>query len=202
MFRQTGDSITATYINTDFVARKNMHICIPKEGGNVLFILALVNSKLMDFYYSILNPEKGEAMAEVKKFHVEILPIPQIPLNEQTPFITHAQKMLDLTRGLNEKRMAFLNYFRGKFALQKITRNLENWHTLDFADFIKELGKQKVLFSSTDEFDFKPLFDREKNVCVELQTQIIKTDSEIDKMVYALYGLSEEEIGVVENLIK
>ena len=105
------------------------------------------------------------------------LSIPQIPLAKQAPFITHAQKMLYLTRELNEKRTAFIDYFRGKFALQKITRNLESWHTLEFADFIKELGKQKVSLFSTDEFDFKPLFDREKLACVDLQAQIIKTDA-------------------------
>jgi hypothetical protein len=72
---------------------------------------------------------------------------------------------------------------------------------LEFADFIKELGKQKVSLSSTYEFDFKPLFDREKKACVDLQAQITKTDEEIEKMVYALYGLSEEEIRVVENIV-
>jgi hypothetical protein len=32
-----------------------------------------------------------------------------------------------------------------------------------------------------------------------LQTQIDRTDKEIDRMVYALYGLSEEEVAVVEG---
>jgi hypothetical protein len=177
------------------------------------YLLAVINSSLMNWYFlSFLSEGMHFYPNDARK-----LPIPQIPLTEQQPLITHAQKMLDLTREFNEKRTAFVDYFRGKFALQKITRNLghevpsqnqlkitkrlESWHNLEFADFIKELGKQKVSLSSTDEFDFKPLFDREKKVCVELQNQITKTDSEIDKMVYALYGLSEEEIGVVEGLV-
>jgi predicted transcriptional regulator len=33
---------------------------------------------LVDFYYTQINPEKGEVLAEVKKTHVEQLPIPII----------------------------------------------------------------------------------------------------------------------------
>ena len=34
---------------------------------------------------------------------------------------------------------------------------------------------------------------------LELQREIEKTDREIDRMVYELYGLTEEEIAIVEN---
>ena len=42
-------------------------------------------------------------------------------------------------------------------------------------------------------------FQKEKNKAVEINNQIAATDTEIDKMVYELYGLSEEEIKIVEN---
>jgi hypothetical protein len=32
--------------------------------------------------------------------------------------------------------------------------------------------------------------------------QIAETDKEIDRMVYALYGLTEEEVGIVEGINK
>ena len=34
---------------------------------------------------------------------------------------------------------------------------------------------------------------------VDLKTQIDPTDREIDRMVYTLYGLTEEEIAIVEE---
>jgi hypothetical protein len=177
-------------------------VIIKDKNLSPIYITALLNSKLFTYYHS--NKFTDTTKTLFQKILIENakkLPIKIISEVEQQPFITHAQTMLAFTKELNEKRTAFIDYFCGKFALQKITRNLENWHTLEFADFIKELAKQKVKFSSTDEYDFKPLFDREKKVCVDLQNQITKTDAEIDKMVYALYGLSEEEIGVVENLV-
>lgn len=169
---------------------------LPKDNIDIHFLLAFFNAKLINWYFKQFNMTNHVQVGEIKT-----IPVPNLLEVEQTPLITHAQTMLARISLFNEKRTAFINYFRGKFALQKITRNLESWHTLEFTDFIKELGKQKVSLSSTDEYDFKPLFDREKNVCVWLQMQITKTDAEIDKMVYALYGLSKEEVRVVENLV-
>ncbi len=39
----------------------------------------------------------------------------------------------------------------------------------------------------------------EKNRFGVLKVDIEKTDNEIDQMVYELYGLSEDEIGIVEG---
>ncbi len=74
--RQTGDSIIAVISDDSFFARNNLHIILPKSNDYDLnYILAIINSSLIEFYYSIMNPEKGEALAEVKKHHVEELPI-------------------------------------------------------------------------------------------------------------------------------
>jgi len=73
--RQTGDSLIATIIGPGFVIRNNMHIILPREGFNLRYALGIINSRLMDFVYTMFNPEKGEALAEVKKYHVEQLPL-------------------------------------------------------------------------------------------------------------------------------
>jgi adenine-specific DNA-methyltransferase len=85
MVRQTGDSIIATIIGKGFIARNNLHILINKNNElSTLYFLGFLNSKLIDFIYSFVNPEKGEALAEVKKYHVEQLPIKNI--NISIPF--------------------------------------------------------------------------------------------------------------------
>lgn len=193
--------IIATIIENDIFLANSCNYIIPKENQNLYFLLAVFNSKLINWIF-----KKTSTNSNVNCCEVNSLPIPQIPLTKQQPLISHAQTMLTLTAELNEKTKAFVDYFVGKFKAKlpagkefKITRNLENWHTLDFADFMKELNKQKIVLFSTEEFDFKPLFEREKLACNELQSQITKTDTEIDRMVYALYGLSEGEVRVVEG---
>jgi len=83
MVRQTSDSIIATTVSGGFFARNNLHILLPKnEQIKIQYVLGLMNSRLMDFSYSYMNPEKGEALAEVKKEHVEQLPIYDIDLSD------------------------------------------------------------------------------------------------------------------------
>jgi len=84
------------------------------------------------------------------------------------------------------------------------TTKIENWYDLDFADFTKELNKaikasKGVPLTKKDEFEWMDLFEENKKKALDLKTQIDQTDKEIDRMVYALYGLTEEEIQIVEN---
>ena len=44
--------------------------------------------------------------------------------------------------------------------------------------------------------------DENYNLTTEYKNQINQTDNEIDRMVYELYELTEEEIEIVENLVK
>ncbi len=43
------------------------------------------------------------------------------------------------------------------------------------------------------------LFDGNKKKALELKAEIDKTDKDSDRMVYALYGLTEDEIRIVEG---
>lgn len=90
--RQTGDSLIATYDDKRFVCLKNTHVINAKSGTNLKYVLAILNSKLMNFYYQYLNPEMGEALAEVKKENVEKL-IFKNSKNQQ-PFINIVDKIL------------------------------------------------------------------------------------------------------------
>jgi hypothetical protein len=73
--RQTGDSIIATIIGKKIICRDNLHVCVPDTNINSKYVLGILNSKLMNFVYGYINPERGEALAQVKKSHVEQLPI-------------------------------------------------------------------------------------------------------------------------------
>ena len=70
---------------------------------------------------------------------------------------------------------------------------------LSYADFIKELTKKKVKLSLSEEAEWEDYFETESKKAQELKAQIDATDKAIDAMVYELYGLSEEEISIVEN---
>jgi hypothetical protein len=132
IIRQTGDSLIATLDKKQFVVRDNLYTIVPKSPSiNLRYILGVINSKLMNWYYqNLLNSEKGEALAQVKRGHIALLPIQR---NEnQQPFITLVDRILS--------------------------------------------AKQANPKANTSALE-----------------------SEIDRLVYELYGLTEEEIKIVEG---
>ena len=80
VIRQTGDSLIASLDNEQFVVRNNMHAILPQASRyNLSVILSLINSTFANWYYqNIVNPEKGEALAEVKRGYVVQLPVPEL----------------------------------------------------------------------------------------------------------------------------
>ncbi|MDR2168802.1 MAG: N-6 DNA methylase, partial [Planctomycetaceae bacterium] len=149
VIRQTGESLIATHIGQGIICRNNLHIIINNSKYNLLFFLALINSKLMNFIYTIINPEKGEALAEVKKTHVEQLPIPKLDLAKKSDKTAH-KNIVDLV-----KKMLQLK--------------------------IKERSEQKTQMKTI------------------IQRQIDALDQQINKTIYLLYNLSEDEIKIIEE---
>lgn len=94
IIRQTGDSLIATIIGSGIICRDNLHICIPNCSTDSKYTLGLINSKFMNFIYSFINPERGEALAQVKKKHVELLPIKTSMPSQQQPIIDLVDKIL------------------------------------------------------------------------------------------------------------
>lgn len=104
--RQTGDRIIATLIGANIICRNNLHVVISNELDHK-FILGVLNSKLTDFYYFQINPERGEVLAEVKKQHVEQLPIPKnISKKQQNEIIKLVEQLLTLNKDLQTVTLA------------------------------------------------------------------------------------------------
>lgn len=132
IIRQTGDKIIATIDENGFITRHSTH-CLVNDFDSIDLKLALaqLNSKLIDFYYNYLIPEKGKAFAEVKGINIK-----QLPLVGGT----------------------------------KLDNNI-----IDKVDQILTLKKENPAADTS------------------------ALEREIDVMVYALYGLTEEEIEIVEK---
>jgi hypothetical protein len=162
--------------------------------------LVLLNSKLLSYYF-LKNTAKS-----VRKLFPKIIlndlrkfPIKFVSPSEQTPFIQKADEMLLSFDKLNELINNFLNLLQSKFPIEKLSKNLQSWHTLDFKGFLKELKKAKVSLTLPEEAEWMAYFNGEKEKAQALQNEIDRLDKAIDGMVYGLYGLSDEEIAIVES---
>jgi hypothetical protein len=116
-------------------------------------------------------------------------------------FIDRANKLINCNEILSKHATQFLSLLQSKFELPKLSNKLQEWYELDFKSFLKELEKAKVKMSLAQEAEWLSYFTEQKQKALTLKTEIDKTDKEIDKMVYELYGLTEEEIKIVEGKI-
>jgi type I restriction-modification system DNA methylase subunit/REP element-mobilizing transposase RayT len=196
----TDDALYFTQIGFGIIS-KNINQINPK------FLLTLINSRLINFYHKhkFLDIEKSLfqkiLIANCKKF-----PIKEILIIEQQPFIEKADLMLSLNKELHEVSQKFQRTLLRRLEtmgfsplLDSLPKKLEDWYKLSYAEFIKELGKKKIKLSLSDEAEWEAYFKQEAAKALELKSKIEATDKEIDKMVYELYGLTEEEIGIVEG---
>ncbi|WP_374122487.1 Eco57I restriction-modification methylase domain-containing protein [Leptotrichia hongkongensis] len=164
------------------------------------YILVILNSLLINFYhkYMYLDLEK-DLFQKILIANCKKLPIKEISLQEQQPFIEKADKMLFLNKNLQEISQKFQRLLTRKFELEKLTTKLQDWYFLDFLEFIKELKKAKIKLSLKDEMEWEEIFLEKKEEAEKVKNEIEITDKEIDGMVYELYGLSEEEIKIIEG---
>lgn len=94
--RQTGDSLTGCFDDSQYLCLNNMHVLVPQNNSkNIKFYLGLINSKLLNWFHQSNNPEVGEALAEIKKIHVAQLPIHTIDFDNPKEKAAH-DKMVDL----------------------------------------------------------------------------------------------------------
>jgi type I restriction-modification system DNA methylase subunit len=152
IIRQTGDSLIATYDKEKFVVRDNLYtiVNIPNLNISLKYILGIINSKFLNWYYqNIINNEKGEALAQVKRGHLAVLPIPALDLSQKADKEKH-DKLVSLVDKMLELKQ-------------------------------KEASEQNQLTKT------------------KISRQIEGINEAIDVAVYGLYGLSEDEIKVVEG---
>ena len=165
-------------------------------------LLCILNSKIVwEFLKSICVVRSG-GYIEVKPQYFEQIPIPEI--KNESEFESKANIIIEFVNNFQNLDSRFQNYIVSQFQIEKLSRKLENWHELDFADFIKELNKAIKKAGGTpltkkDEFEWLELFEDNKKKAQELQTQITQTEKTIDTMVYDLYSLTQEEREIVEN---
>ena len=163
------------------------------------YLLAVLNSRLINYYYISISAQLGETGVRSFTIYIENIPIPKISQSLKEPFIEKADAMLQLNKDLQEQIQKFISLLKSDFKFEKPSKKIEDFYLLDWSDFNKELQKNKIVLVGEIRDDWHDRFERYKKQALELKSKIDQTDKEIDRMVYELYGLTEEEIQIVEN---
>lgn len=180
----------------------DIRIIVLKKNSNlsIKYILALLNSSLLDWFYGFIGKAKGASREYFNKPLSEI-PIRNPSQEEQEVFINHVDSMIKLSTEINQKRNRFIKRLTDNLDLEKVNSRIENFAENGFKDLIKELSKLKIQLSFSQQDEWEEYFNNYKTEINQIQSEIEKTDKEIDQMVYELYDLTEEEIKIVEESV-
>ena len=196
LVRDTGGGLMATYDDSAFYVKDVIIIEDEKKSRSLLKALAaLLNSKLLRWYYETSFPT----------LHVQRDELASLPLHDLSgseTIATKADTMLSLYANLQQKRQRFLRRLQENLGVTKVTAILERFDEMDFKAFVAELKKQNISLSLAQQDEWEDYFSQYKADCNALSAQIAATDKEIDLMVYELYGLTEDEIKIVEETTK
>ncbi|MCJ7457764.1 MAG: hypothetical protein MUP17_02085 [candidate division Zixibacteria bacterium] len=73
--RRTGDYVLAAVDRQGFFSSNNLFVCIPREDVDLDYVAAILNSKLMTWYFRTIQPRAGRLFAELKLVHLNEFPI-------------------------------------------------------------------------------------------------------------------------------
>jgi REP element-mobilizing transposase RayT len=207
----TADKLFCGYTNDEFYNTPSAINIIDEKGIlSLKYSLTLLNSKLIGWLHNKVSPKANKGLfPKILVNDVRIIPLVEISINSQQPFIEKANLMLSLNKELQILTQKFQRAIEREFfdkgfkplanAANSLSKKLQDWYLLSFGDFIKELEKKKVKLSLSQKAEWEDYFLQESKKALELKNKIDTTDKEIDAMVYELYGLTKEEIEIVEN---
>ena len=149
LFRRVGDRLIATCDDKQFYALNTLVVItlLPSVQYSLKYLLGLINSKLLNFYYVKFLKSTKKVFSEIQARQLAELPIYKINFSDRLDKVRH-YNMVSLV-----ERMLTLNK-----------------HTV-----------------------------RTPQEGEALQREIEATDKQIDALVYELYGLTGEEIKIVEG---
>lgn len=192
--------LKVAYDNQQFYNKESINNIILKHDSkfNIKFILAVLNSTLINWFYNNQFTNESTLTVNISKEYLSRIPIKSISVNQQQPFIDKADIMLLKNKELNELSQSFTQFLQAKFAAININNKLQHWHSLTGTDLFKELVKQKIKLSLSEQQEWLEYFEEQKTKANSIQQVINQTDKEIDAIVYQLYNLTDEEIKIVE----
>jgi hypothetical protein len=100
---------------------------------------------------------------------------------------------------LYRKKKEFIGLLKDNYGILKVNQKIDSFNDITFGEFLAEFPKLINSLSLPDLVKWKVFFKLYKVEIIQIQSEISTIDKEIDRMVCELYGLTDEEIKIVEQ---
>ena len=173
----------------------NTAYLINSDTINLKYLLALLNSNVLFWIFKQICYNLGKSGFRFIKNFVEQLPI-VLSQKYEKEILVLVDTILDLTKELNKKENEMYAIFKNELNIIKLTKKLEKFYLLSNTELLKELKKKNKNF---DEKNLIKIFEKNKNDINSLNCTLEQKIFELNKIVYEIYNLNEEEIIIIEN---
>ncbi|MBO6043463.1 MAG: hypothetical protein J6P47_03260, partial [Acetobacter sp.] len=148
-----GDMPIKAYLDREkYYAYASLNVLQLNDNSNfsLPYILALLNSKLLNWYYAYNFSNKSNLTVNISKTFLEKLPIKNATKEQQNSLSLKAEKMIELNKRLHEETQKALELIKLEYKPKKISQKLEVFYTLGVNPFIEELDKLGVMTPSAE----------------------------------------------------
>ena len=186
----------------DYLIVDNINQITISEPYQNHLVWALLNSNLINWYcYRFIY---GKAIRTMRFDNpvTSRIPLPSLEKDLVEILINKSKKLDENYLKLRESSSKFFNRLNNHFKGVKINKNLNNFEKIDFNKFLKILSNQGFKLSLKKEDEWEDYFNYHKQNCLELYDENKSLESEINKLIYELYELTEEEINIIEESLK
>jgi tRNA1(Val) A37 N6-methylase TrmN6 len=193
-------SIIASYTEELLLFNISNIAIIEKPGSKVSlkYILGILNSSLMSYYFMKNTPKAVRKMfPKIILKDLRVFPI-RVTGNQQ-PLISKVDFMLNENNRLQNVAESFIRLLQSKWPNLDIKGKIAGWYNLSFEDFRLALEKQKIKLNLAEQAEWMSYFNDQKHQAEKILSEIEKIDDDINKMVYDLYELTDEEIAMIEK---
>ena len=200
--RQAGAKLCATYFERELYldyslfSISNKNSSVDNSKIPLLLTLAIINSKLLNYYaweMNIIEHQKG-GTPQIRIKGLRSLPVPkEIPNSIEQKLINLSMNIIQKAKRIDLIISKFNNLICNKFETS------DNFDILGGHNILEYFKIHKIKLTLSEESEWMEYFNEQKQKAEELKVEIDKTDNEIDKIVCELYGLTEEEITIVEE---
>ena len=181
--------VIATIIQSgnDYYASSGLtSIILSDKTYSICYILAILNSKLMNWYYKQFFRD-----VNIKPEDLNQLPI-KISENEQTQIVELTKKLLQNIEKQNELKRKFVSRLEDNLNVMS-TNKIRTFHEIEFKELLTEIKSQKIKLNYTQQEELEDYFSNRKQEIKSLQEEQQETDNKIEARISELYGITDEE---------
>jgi hypothetical protein len=164
------------------------------------YFLAILNSKLTWFFLKATGYVLRGGFFTFKTRYLEPFNIPKPDQKTELKVNSKVELILELTKEFYKLISAFDHRMQSTLNVSIMGTNLEAFFRFSFQSFLSELQASKgIKMSLRDQDDWEAYFNASRPKLVELDARIQQVDSDLNTIVFGLYGLNEKEIEYVRN---